>query len=50
VGVKDVREELYIAARKVPMYRNRIELYIGMHLITRPAAFSKLSSCAEPFF
>lgn len=49
MGVKDVREDLYTAARKMPVYRNRIELYVGVHLITRSGAFTELSSCAEPF-
>lgn len=50
MGVKDVREDLCTAAREMPVYRNRIELYVGMHPITKSGAFTKLSPCAEPFF
>lgn len=50
MGVKDVREDLCTAAREMPVYRNRIEPYVGMHLITKSGAFTKLYPCAEPFF
>lgn len=33
MGVEDVRENLHTALWKMPMYRNTIKLYIGMHLI-----------------